>query len=200
MDESNIKTINTDNCLITLVNPPILEGPILTKEQRKAIHEYLIEISKNVMHGGTTKGLNAFIRNIKDLYIQSQIHSWLSIHSPIQVTFGNDNIPNYNPKKGLLSTFDLTSANLDPYYSLAPRPLKVKKVKLTSISKQAQTVNLSDREFEKKIIRGALEELLRNPTDATKSKIAALIQSFDKAIRRGSPTVSGGLPGLGKHR
>lgn len=200
MDESNIKTLNTDNFLITIINPPLLEGPPSTKEQRKAVHEYLVELSKSVIRGGTTKGLNAFIRSIKDVYIQSQINSWIIMYSPIQINFENDNKAHYKRKENISNAFDMTSANLDPYYSLTPKPLEVNKVKLVGIAKKSQRVNLSDREFQKKIIRGALEEALKDPSGFMKNKAIELIESFDKAIRRGSPTVSGGLPGLGKYR
>ena len=200
MDELNINNIGTNESLQTVPTLPRMFGPPSTPEQRKAVHKHLLDFCKCVMHGGKTKGLSKFIRSMNDAHTESQINSWLNMHSPIEVRFENDHRAHYYPKKGASTSFDLTSANLDPYYSITPKPPLSGTAKIFDKSTRSQNHNLSDREFQKKIIRGALEEALKDPSDLTKNKVISLLQIFDKAIRKGSPTVSGGLPGLGKHR
>lgn len=152
------------------------------------------------MNGGKTKGLSSFIRSMNDERTESQINSWLKMYSPIEVRYENDHKAHYYPKKNVSTFFDLTSANLDPYYSVEPRSLKTNKGTTSSTPKPSQKQNLSDREFQKVVIRKALETALKDPSILNKKKVIDLLQSFDKAKFRGSPTVSGGLPGLGKKR
>jgi len=200
MDESNINTSNTNENFQNVPTLARMFAPPSTQEQRKSVQTYLVDVCRSVMHGGKAKGLSKFIRSMNDTYTESQINSWLRMYSPIEVRFENDHRTHYYPKQSASTSFDLTSANLDPYYSITPSPLHSGTVKIVDISKHSQKHNLSDREFQKKIIRTALEEALKDPSDLAKNKVISLLQIFDKAIRRGSPTVSGGLPGLGKHR
>jgi len=171
-----------------------------TPEGRKAIHRYLVEYSKEIIRGGKVAGLNSFIKSFSDARIERQIQIWLQKFSPIAVLVGRDGKIFYKEKLNLSPDFDIGRGALEPFYSIEVPSEKIDK-KINLSSKQPRPkINLSDREFQKKIIRLALEDFLRSPTRQNRGKVIKLINGFGEAVRVGSPTVSGGLPSLGKRR
>lgn len=172
----------------------------LTLEGRKLIHAYLLEFSKGVIRGRKVAGLNNFIRSFNDARVERQIQIWLQKFSPIAVLMGNDGRFFYKPKSNIGPDFDIGRGALEPYYSIDVPLEKIdKKISLPS-TLPGPKINLSDREFEKKIIRLALEDVLREPSQQNKDKAIKLIKGFGRAVRVGSPMVSAGLPSLGKRR
>ena len=172
----------------------------LTFEGRKAIHQYLLKFSKEVIHGRKVSGLNNFIRGFNDARVERQIQMWLQKFSPIAVLMGKDGRVFYQPKLNISPDFDMGRGALEPYYSIdVPQEKIDRKIRLPTTQSESK-INLSDREFEKKLIRLAVEDVLRDPSQQKKGKAIKLIQGFGRAIRVGSPTVSAGLPSLGKRR
>jgi len=180
-------------------NPEFSNAP-KTAEERKDLHHQLVEFARIAVQTNKTKGLAPLIRKLNDSKVEDQINTWLQLYTPIKVSISNDGRPEYRSSTIFPKDFDLTSASLEPYYSVEPNIQEISPKKVFDRSLHTQKHNLSDREFQKKIIRAALEEALKDPSDITKNKVIGLLKSFDKAVRKGSPTVSGGLPGLGKHR
>lgn len=172
----------------------------LTLEGRKAIHQRLLEFSKMAIRDHKVTGLNGFIRSFNDARIERQIQIWLQKFSPIAVLMGKDGRVFYQAKLNINPEYDLGRGALEPYYSIEVPQEKIdKNINLPS-RLPGPKINLSDREFEKKIIRLALEDVLKDPSQQNKDKAIKLIQGFRKAIRVGSPTVSAGLPSLGRRR
>ena len=159
-----------------------------------------MKFSETAIRDHKVTGLSGFIRSFNDARIERQIQIWLQKFSPIAVLMGKDGRVFYQAKLNISPLYDFGRGALEPYYSIEVPQEKIdKKITLTS-RLPGPKINLSDREFEKKIIRLALEDALKDPSQQNKDKVIKLIQGFRKAVRVGSPTVSAGLPSLGRRR
>lgn len=178
-----------------------MQKPPENQQERKELHERLMQGARTAQHNGGTKGLRGLVKIYGDQLVAKQILQWFLLYTQIRLDHRH-RVWQLSVPANLQGPFDLGPAALNPYYSVevptaAPNPLSFPK---TVIPISERKSGLSDREFTKKTIRTLLGSFLDTPTRHDKQKLIALIESFDSVpiLVRGSPFVSGGLPSLGK--
>lgn len=173
-----------------------------TSEERKALHKKLIAFAGNAVRAGTTKGLGRLISGFDDTNLQAQIIFWIEKYTPIQREKNTE--PQYFRflvPKGLGESYDLGGARLNPYYTIEliqfDKHIKVKVIHLPS-----GTGQLTDKDFERKRIRLALENFFIKGSIETRQHLFELITSYESMGNhfRASLFVQGGAPGLGRKK
>lgn len=174
-----------------------------THEKRKALHERLLKFANDAAHDGTTKGLAKLVGNFDDAGFRSHLVYWLGKFTPIRRD--KHSPPGYwlfHVPKELKEGYDLGGAKLNPYYTFdTVKPSKP----VTEVEAQrlgAGTVQLSDKEFERKSLRLALGKFLAEGSVETRKHLLELITRYESVgIRHGGGAfVQGGAPGLGRKK
>ena len=101
----------------------------------------------------------------------------------------------------LIGTYNLAAANLNPSYSINIPPIIEREsvAHRQSHRRIGSRSQLSDRQFAEKNIKLALEKFFNDPCLSNKNHLIEQIQKFNLVpVARGSVTVSGGLPSLGR--
>ena len=173
-----------------------------THEERKLLHERLLIFASLAVRTGTTKGLGRLIGEFDDIDFQNHLIFWIEKYTPIKKGVNTDNkhlwflVP-----KGLREGYDLGGARLNPYYTIekikSDEHTEVKVSRLT-----AGTVQLTDKEFERKHIRLALEKFFIEGSIETRQRLFELITTYGSIGNhfRGSLFAQGGAPGLGRKK
>lgn len=172
-------------------------------EKRKQVKDELITFVKSAIKNKSTKGLLNYIRTFKNPVIEAQIIEWLHLYTPVRLCSNKIGDEFFRVIDTVKSDFDLGPAHLNPYYSVNVSPTKKHSpTKKEFVNTVTTKYGLSDREFDKKVIQSALSRFLAEPTQKNKNILIEKINKFSNEayLRTGSPTVSGGLPSLGKNR
>ncbi len=171
-----------------------------TAEERKEVTKQLINFAKIAIHTKQTKGIFNYIKGFNNSHIEAQIIQWFSLYTPIRLFRNKMGDEFFRVLDTVQSDYDLGPAHLNPYYSIE---VKVKPIIYPAPKVAApRKYGLSDREFNKKIIQSALSKFLSDPSNKNKNSLIEKIHQFsnESSQKKGNPTVSGGLPSLGKNR
>lgn len=178
-----------------------MKKPPANQQERKELHERLLQGARTAQQNGGTKGLRGLVESYGDQLVAKQILRWFFLYTQIR----GDNrhkVWQLLVPLNLRGPFDLGHAALNPYYSVEVHTADTNPTPFpkTVVPISERKSGLSDREFTKKTIRTLLGSFLDTPTRHDKQKLIALIESFDSVpiLVRGSPFISGGLPSLGK--
>ena len=181
------------------INTDVVVFPV-TLEQRKKIHDNLCAFTFNPTG---YRGLTAYIRKITSSHDLKQVIKWIDLYSPLEIEKQvNGSLIFKNKKNGKLLSHQ--NAVNNPYYLIQSIQSKAELFKATTIlppgTKGASQT--SKKEFDKKVIKGCLEDFLKNPTSQNKKRLDSLLDSYldTPTPQRGTLTISAGLPSLGKKR
>lgn len=173
--------------------------------QRTEHHRKLIEFAEHAVRQEQCKGLCRFMSKIKLESTRNQMLMWIKKFTPIVCVGPQIDKPqkiHFTVDKRLFQNFDLGPARLNPYYSLdVASELKSHPVdKAKAFPRALRQSPLSDKEFEEKTLRSALNRFLDEPSLENRAKMSALLDAYmhrGSAIRH-SPFLQAGAPGLGK--
>lgn len=169
-------------------------------DERKALHEQLLKFATIAAHNGTTKGLAKLVFSFDDSDFRSHLMAWLEKFTPVRWRRTSDGYwESFTPN---WEGYDLGGARLNPYYTFQPIKSSKPVSEVLPQRRGSSTVQLSDREFERKTLRLALEKFLSEGSVEARENLLQLIAKYETAggRRSGQAFVQGGAPGLGRKR
>ena len=173
-----------------------------TSEERKALHEILLKFAGNAVRNGTTKGLGHLVCNFENPKFRDQLIRWLETYTPIRrETCSMPEHIRFLVPKELRVNYDLGGARLNPYYCMETKNTeKYSKFKVELITYEA--AQLSQNEFERKILKRALEKFLIEGSIEARKRLIELVDSYEafKKNFNARRFVQGGAPGLGRRK
>lgn len=172
-----------------------------TLDQRKKVHESLCQFSYNPKgFSGFSKYLKNKINNLDDL---KKIINWITLYSSLEVEKEVNGFYLFRRKKNA-ELYPRQNAVNNPYYLNQSTPSKAELFKATTIlpASTKSASQTSKKEFDKKVIKGCLDDFLKNPTAQNKKRLDSLLDNYldTPTSQRGTLTISAGLPSLGKKR
>lgn len=166
--------------------------------EKRALHEKLLQFAAFSTKDGTTKGLAKLIGSFEDEGFRAHLICWLEMFTPIRWRRQpNGQLDSYTPN---WEGYDLGGAKLNPYYTFTSVDGSSRKNELSHKAGASGNVQLSAKEFERKIIRLSLEKYLRDSTIENRKSLIDLISRYESAggVQGGNPFLQGGAPGLGR--
>lgn len=172
-----------------------------TLDQRKKVHESLCQFSYNPKgFSGFSKYLKNKINNLDDL---KKIINWITLYSSLEVENQTNGYFLFRRKKNA-DLYPRQNAVNNPYYLIQSTPTKTELFRAVTVlpPSSKSSSQTSKKEFDKKVIKGCVDEFLKNPTAQNKKRLDSLLHSYldDPTVQRGTLTISAGLPSLGKKR
>ena len=168
-------------------------------EERKNVHEALCGFAYGK---GGPAGLTPYLKKITNNYDLKQIGKWIDLYSQIELQRKVNNSFFFKKKTNTID-FPYQNAVSNPFYTIdvTSKSDIYNAFTLLPSSTKGGTQK-SDKEFQKKVLKSYLDDFINDPTFENKKRLHDSIDSFkdNTPIKRGTPFVSGGLPGLGKHR
>jgi hypothetical protein len=172
-----------------------------TSEARNYIHQRLKNFASAANSSGRCSGLAQFIGCISDPEVIKKILAWINLYTPIRIDTSGKVLLFLVPSN-LIGTYNLAAANLNPYYSINIPSIIERESSVAhrqSHRRIGSRSQLSDKQFAEKNIKLAFEKFFNDPCLSNKNHLIEQIQKFNLVpVARGSVTVSGGLPSLGR--